>query len=527
MLFLQYRFESIKSIHKKITITQKPLRAANHWVVSRLVGVREATHARHHAEHVVVRRVDVDRRGRRRANRVVGDRQQERRVINARQVARARRLVLLGLERKRVHVDSNRGNVRVVLVRLHLVEIAALANLEPVVAVELQERRDDGVLARHALVARDGVARLEHRAVPPVREVEGLLALPGVDRRIIARDEGVTLHDPHKLLARVVEVQLELVGRGRDGLTARELEGLDQVLVRHLGELATLVRVEVDVVHVERGRRQVRRRHTVADRVEVRGDLGRDVEAEVAEVVELEVDANLVVLQRNEGQRKARVAAEPELQRDVERVLRGAVEDLGGRVGLATGAVIVARLAALDEEVRQLGRVADHLGVARLLARLLRELIPDVEPLAVVLVDALAADLELDGLDKVVAHPVEPAELGARAVRGLELDLGERGLEVDAVDQVTVALDRARHTLAEARGAVEGVLNGLHGEVRVAAVHDLEEGNLGVAREVNILGAVGDKLHQTTTSHFSLYLLQRKNFKMSRKCGKRKLLPEA
>jgi hypothetical protein len=61
----------------------------------------------------------------------------------------------------------------------------------------------------------------------------------------------------------------------------------------------------------------------------------------------------------------------------------------------------------------------------------------------------------------------------------------------------------------------------------VAAVHDLEEGNLGVAREVNILGAVGDKLHQTTTSHFSLYLLQRKNFKMSRKCGKRKLLPEA
>ena len=458
MLFLQYRFESIKSIHKKITITQKP-KAANHWVVSRLVGVREATHARHHAEHVVVRRVDVDRRGRRRANRVVGDRQQERRVINARQVARARRLVLLGLKRERVHVDANRGNVRVVLVRLHLVEIAALANLEPVVAVELQERRDDGVLARHALVARDGVARLEHRAVPPVREVEGLLALPGVDRRIIARDEGVTLHDPHKLLARVVEVQLELVGRGRDGLTARELERLDKVFVGDLGELATLVRVEVDVVHVERGRRQVRRRHTVADRVEVRGDLGRDVEAEVAEVVELEVDANLVVLQRNEGQRKARVAAEPELQRDVERVLRGAVEDLGGRVGLATGAVIVARLTTLDEEVRQLGRVADHLGVARLLARLLRELIPDVKPLTVVLVNALAADLELDGLDKVVAHPVEPAELGARAVRGLELDLGERGLEVDAVDQVTVALDRACDLLAEVGSTVEGVLN--------------------------------------------------------------------
>jgi hypothetical protein len=29
----------------------------------------------------------------------------------------------------------------------------------------------------------------------------------------------------------------------------------------------------------------------------------------------------------------------------------------------------------------------------------------------------------------------------------------------------------------------------------VAAVHHLEEGNLGVAREVNILCAVGDELH--------------------------------
>ena len=48
------------------------------------------------------------------------------------------------------------------------------------------------------------------------------------------------------------------------------------------------------------------------------------------------------------------------------------------------------------------------------------------------------------------------------------------------MDQVAVALDRARNTLAEARRAVERVLNGLHGEVRVAAVHDLEESDLGV-----------------------------------------------
>ena len=105
-----------------------------------------------------------------------------------------------------------------------------------------------------------------------------------------------------------------------------------------------------------------------------------------------------------------------------------------------------------------------------------------MHPVAIVLVNALTANLNLHGLDEIVAHPVEPAELGTRAVRRLEGHLGQRGLEVHAVDQVTITLDRARHTLAEARRAVEGVLNGLHGEVRVAAVHHLEESNLRIAR---------------------------------------------
>ena len=49
-----------------------------------LIGIRQAAHARHYAKHVVVRRVDVDSRGRRRANRVVGHREEQRGVINAR-----------------------------------------------------------------------------------------------------------------------------------------------------------------------------------------------------------------------------------------------------------------------------------------------------------------------------------------------------------------------------------------------------------------------------------------------------------
>ena len=95
-----------------------------------------------------------------------------------------------------------------------------------------------------------------------------------------------------------------------------------------LGELAALVRVEVDVVDVEGGRLEVGRRDAVADRVVVRRDLGRSLPAEVAEVVELEVDADLVVLERDQGERKTRVAVEPELEGDVERVLRRAGEEL-------------------------------------------------------------------------------------------------------------------------------------------------------------------------------------------------------
>ena len=210
----------------------------------------------------------------------------------------------------------------------------------------------------------------------------------------------------------MVEVQLQLVGRGRDGLAARELQHVNQVLVGDLGELAALVRVQVDVVNVQRGGDQVGRGDAVADDVDVRV-LGRNVELQVAQVVERQVHAHLVVLQRNQGQRQTRVAAEPELHGHVQRVLGAAVADLVGRVGLARRAVIIAVLATLDDQVRQVGHVANHLGIASLLARLLGELVPDVQPLTIVLVNALTADLELNLLDEVVADPVEPAELRA------------------------------------------------------------------------------------------------------------------
>ena len=103
----------------------------------------------------------------------------------------------------------------------------------------------------------------------------------------------------------------------------------------HLGELATLIRVEVDVVNIQRAGNEAGVANAGLDRRRRRRLRGVRP-AEVGEVVELEVDAHLVVLERDERERQARVAAEPELERHVEGVLRGAVEDLVGRVGLAT-----------------------------------------------------------------------------------------------------------------------------------------------------------------------------------------------
>jgi len=329
--------------------------------------------------------------------------------------------MLLRLQSERVHVDTNSGDVGVVLVGLNQVEVVAIANLEAIMAVELEKSRDGGVLASHAFNTGDGVARLQDGAVPPVRVVEGLLTLPRVDDRVIARDVRVALNDPDELLARVVEVELQLVGARGDRLAARELEDINEVLVGDLGELAALIRVEVDVVDIERGSGKTALADTVTDSVGV--SRVRVVPAQVVEGVELEVDADLVVLEGDQGESKTRVAAEPELEGDVQRVHGGARgNDLRGE-GLTAIAVIVAVGAALVEQVGELRDVADHLSITSLLASLLGEFVPDVEPVTILLVDALTSNLNFNVIDEVVANPVEPAELSARAVRGLEGNL--------------------------------------------------------------------------------------------------------
>ena len=116
-------------------------------ITQRLVAVGEATHAAHHAEHVVVEGIHADLRRASAHNRVDGDRQLEGRLVDTGEVARAGRLVLLGAQRERIRVNTRRRRAAVVLERLDAVEVGTLALRETVLPVELELGDLDRVLA--------------------------------------------------------------------------------------------------------------------------------------------------------------------------------------------------------------------------------------------------------------------------------------------------------------------------------------------------------------------------------------------
>jgi len=118
------------------------------------------------------------------------------------------------------------------------------------------------------------------------------------------------------------------------------------------------------------------------------------------------------------------------------------------------------------------------------------QLTPDLEPSAVLLVNTLTSDLNLDVLNQMVTNVIDPTER-----RTLALNLGQINLHVNAVNQIAVTRNERGHSLSEIGLSTKSLLNRLHGEVSVTAVDNLKEGDLWVTSQVNILGAIGDKLH--------------------------------
>jgi len=254
---------------------------------------------------------------------------------------------------------------------------------------------------------------------------------------------GVGLNDPDKFLARVVEVQLNLVGSRSNGLISSELELLNEVLVGVLGHTPSLVGVEEDVVNVEGGGDE--------GLVVGGGDLGStgsrfgDGPQTLVQGSEVKVDLNFVVLEGNEGKGKSRVGTEPELERDVEGGLREGVSR-GTCLVLDTGTGT--RTINLGEvrvsEVGELGGVSNHLVVSTLLLLGEGELIPDVHPVSVLSVDPLASNLNLNLVDELLSREVEPPGVDIATTTGVTqtlANLRKSDLEVSPVGEITVSAD--------------------------------------------------------------------------------------
>jgi len=345
------------------------------------------------------------------------------------------------------------------------------------------------------------------KSIDGVRVVEGLGTERaekhggGVKGRAVI-DVSVGLNNPDKLLAGVVEVELDLVGGRADRLITSELELLDEVLVGVLGHLAALVRVEEDVVDVEGGSNKGLLVGSGGADGARGGRKGGDGPEALTNGAEVNVDLDLVVLESDEGKGKAGVAAEPELKGNVKGGLRKGLArsaNLGRAAGGSAGARDGGEVGVAD--VRKSRGVTNHLEVTALLLSRERELVPDVHPVTVLAVNALATNLDLNLGDDLLTNVAEPAgpHGGVGAGSHVLVDLGENKLEVGAVAQIAVAADRAGHAATEIGLAREGLLNGLHGEVRVAAVRHLPESNLGGTREEHVLGTVSDKLHKSST----------------------------
>jgi len=204
-----------------------------------------------------------------------GDGDSNLRVINAREVASAGRLVLLGLERERVRVHTGVGATRVMVVRLDLVEVLTLLSLEPVLTVEdkLEVGEGTGPLLTEPVsgtaltagkegnagtlgdghVAVTGSLNLGIRLKDNVGSTGVLGEVP--KRGGSVRGRGV-VETPHELLDWVVEREA-LVGGGTRGDSVRTsvLDLLNEVLVTLLRKSPTLLSVEVHVVspHLEGG----------------------------------------------------------------------------------------------------------------------------------------------------------------------------------------------------------------------------------------------------------------------------------
>ena len=110
-------------------------------------------------------------------------------------------------------------------------------------------------------------------------------------------------------------------------------------------------------------------------------------------------------------------------------------------------------------------------------------------PLLVVLVDSLTTDGQFDSRDRGFRNP---------RIFSNTWCSGTLQFNVHVRDQITISGDRDGNATTSRGSTVDSLFDVFHRKVSVAFVNSLEKSDFWVTSQVDILGAVGDELHETT-----------------------------
>ena len=379
-------------------------------------------------------------------------------IVNTTEITAPSWLMFFWFQGETVSVHAWRWGAGVVHEWLNGVEVLAGLLLEAILAVENQlEGIQSSVVFFGEVLTLEGDEwdTSEGAGDEAVRLGGDTEDVRGDSRVGVRGAEGVVtvVQAPDKFLDWVVVGETLLDFRtGADGVGTGVLDLLDEVFVALLREAASFLRVEI---------------HVVGPDLES-GAVGNTTGGlEVGRQIEIQSD--FMVLEGDQRQRQSGVAVEEkdEWQEDLTVLERG-----GGHLTV----------------VRLLGLVQVKLGV-------------QTPPLLVVLVDALTANGQFNVLDRTLR---EPGIISHGGGTGLEFD-------VHVGDQIPVTRDGDGNAAIGTWGTVNSLFDVFHREVGVTLVHRLEESDFWVTREIDILGTIGDELHEATSHCESFCTIYQEN----------------